>query len=52
MHGAMHHGITCIGVTWGYGTEVELLKAGAVVLADSPAEVADLVVQPYRLRHR
>ena len=51
VHGAMHHGITCIGVTWGYGSVEELLKAGAVALADSPAEVADLVMQPYRFRN-
>jgi phosphoglycolate phosphatase len=51
VHGAMHHGIACIGVTWGYGSVGELLKAGAVVLADSPADVAELVMQPYRLRH-
>lgn len=47
--GAMHHGITCIGVTWGYGSIPELLGAGAVALADSPAEVVDLVQQSYRL---
>ena len=51
VHGAMHHGITCIGVTWGYGSIEELLKAGAVALADSPADVADLVMQPYRFRY-
>ncbi len=51
VHGAMHHGITCIGVTWGYGSVEELLKAGAVALADSPSEVADLVMQPYRFRN-
>jgi phosphoglycolate phosphatase len=47
--GAMHHGIACIGVTWGYGSIEELLSAGAVAIADSPAEVADLVQQAYRL---
>lgn len=51
VHGAMHHGIACIGVTWGYGSIEELLKAGAVALADSPADVAELVMQPYRLRY-
>lgn len=51
VHGAMHHGITCIGVMWGYGSERELLGAGAVALADSPADVAELVMQPYRFRH-
>jgi phosphoglycolate phosphatase len=49
--GAMHHGIPCIGVTWGYGSVEELLTAGAVALAETPAEVAEMVTQPYRL-HR
>ena len=49
VHGAMHHGIACIGVNWGYGSIHELLSAGAVELADSPGEVVDLVQQPYRL---
>ncbi len=48
--GAMHHGITCIGVTWGYGSLEELLGAGAVALADTPAEVVELVQQTYRFR--
>ncbi len=52
VHGAMHHGIACIGVTWGYGSIEELLRAGAVALADSPADVADLAAQPYRLHDR
>ena len=47
--GAMHHGITCIGVTWGYGSMTELLTSGAVALADTPAEVVELVQQSYRL---
>lgn len=51
VHGAMHHGIACVGVTWGYGSVTELLKAGAVALADSPDDVAALVTEPYRLRH-
>ena len=46
----MHHGIACIGVTWGYGSIEELLTAGAVDLADTPADVAEMVTQPYRLR--
>lgn len=49
VRGAMHHGITCIGVTWGYGSMMELLTSGAVALADSPAEVVELVQQSYRL---
>lgn len=51
VRGAMHHGITCIGVTWGYGSMTELLTSGAVALADSPAEVVELVQQSYRLRN-
>lgn len=51
VHGAMHHGITCIGVTWGYGSVSELLSAGAVALADSPGEVVELVQHPYRLHN-
>lgn len=49
--GAMHHQIACIGVTWGYGSVHELLSAGAVALAESPAEVAELVGRSYRLHH-
>jgi len=49
VRGAMHHGITCIGVTWGYGSIPELLGSGAVALAERPAEVVDLVQQTYRL---
>ena len=49
--GAKRHGIPCIGVTWGYGDPPELLGSGAVALADSPAEVVDLVHESYRLNH-
>ena len=45
--GARHHGIACIGVTWGYGTPEELLGAGAVALADTPDEVIALVQRAY-----
>jgi len=48
VHGAQHHGIACVGVTWGYGTPQELLSAGAVALAESPAEVAELVLGAYQ----
>ncbi|MEZ5219125.1 MAG: HAD hydrolase-like protein [Ilumatobacteraceae bacterium] len=44
VHGALAHGIPCLGVTWGYGSPEELLRAGAVALADEPAELFDLVV--------
>ncbi len=48
--GAMHNGIVCIGVTWGYGSPEELLKAGAVSLAESPPDVATMVHGTYRSR--
>ena len=49
--GARKHRIPCIGVTWGYGDQPELLGSGAVALADSPSEVVDLVHESYRLTH-
>lgn len=49
VHGAMYHGIPCIGVEWGYGSIEELLTAGAVAIAETPMEVAELVGRPYRL---
>jgi phosphoglycolate phosphatase len=48
--GAMQHHITCIGVLWGYGSIEELLRAGAVALAESPFDVVELVSQAYRGR--
>jgi phosphoglycolate phosphatase len=50
VHGALHHGIPCIGVTWGYGTPEELIGAGAIALADTPSDVVDLIQHPYRWR--
>ncbi len=49
VRGAYHHGITCIGVTWGYGSIQELLGSGAVALAESPDDVVELVHGTYRL---
>ena len=45
--GALHHRIPCIGVLWGYGSIEELLGAGAVALAESPSDIADLVAAGY-----
>jgi phosphoglycolate phosphatase len=45
--GALHNGLGCVGVTWGYGSVEELLTAGAFALADEPADVVDLVLAPY-----
>jgi phosphoglycolate phosphatase len=45
VHGAAVHGIDTIGVLWGYGDAAELTGAGAWALADSPADVVDLLTQ-------
>jgi phosphoglycolate phosphatase len=47
VRGALHNGLRCVGVTWGYGSAEELLTAGAFALADEPADVVDLVLAPY-----
>lgn len=49
--GAMHNGIPCIGVRWGYGSDQELLRAGAVALADSPLDVVAMVQDTYRFEN-
>lgn len=38
--GARHHGMPCLGVLYGYGSEAELREAGAASLARTPAEIA------------
>ena len=45
--GAMHHRIPCIGVLWGYGSIEELLGAGAVALAETPAELVEMIADSY-----
>jgi phosphoglycolate phosphatase len=37
--GARAHGLTAVGVLWGYGSREELTAAGADVLVDTPAEL-------------
>lgn len=37
--GARHHGIPCIGVSWGYGKVEEMVEAGAAAIAHSPEEL-------------
>jgi len=44
VHGARAHGIDTIGVLWGYGTQDELIEAGAVQLAASPTVLGELLV--------
>ncbi len=35
--------IGCVGVLWGYGTEAELVEAGAVHVAATPSELPQLI---------
>jgi phosphoglycolate phosphatase len=41
--GAAAHGIGCIGALWGYGTEAELVDAGAIAVAESPKALSLLL---------
>ena len=36
-------GISCIGVSWGYGSIENMKKAGAVGIADTPEKLYDLL---------
>lgn len=38
-------GIDCMGVTFGFGTEKELVSAGAKFIAHSPKEMADKILK-------
>ena len=37
--GAKHHGISTVGVSWGYGTVEDMVSAGAVAIAHSMEEL-------------
>lgn len=41
--GARAHGMPCVGVLWGIGTEQELREAGAAALVEAPAELPALL---------
>ncbi len=43
MEGAVRAGVHGLGVTYGYGSETELLTAGAEKLAGSPREIAEIL---------
>lgn len=38
--GARHHGLPCVGVTWGFGGRAELEAAGAAAVVDEPGQIA------------
>ena len=40
--GAKKHGVYSLGVTYGYGTKEELVRAGAGYIVDSPQEIMEL----------
>jgi phosphoglycolate phosphatase len=42
VNGARYHKIHCAGVRWGFGSDEELLGAGATYLCDTPADIAKL----------
>jgi phosphoglycolate phosphatase len=41
--GAAEHGLTCVGVEWGYAEPGELEAAGAIAVVRTPGELADLL---------
>lgn len=41
--GAAEHGLTCVGVEWGYAEAGELEAAGAIAVVRTPGELADLL---------
>jgi phosphoglycolate phosphatase len=41
--GAAQHGIDCIGVLWGYGTQQELTTAGAVATVTAPGDLPTML---------
>ncbi len=43
VRGAKNVNIPCIGVTWGYGNEQEMVDAGAISIAHSMEELFDLI---------
>ena len=43
--GAKAHGIPTIGVSWGYGETEDMLRAGAVAIADTTEELFDLLTK-------
>jgi phosphoglycolate phosphatase len=42
--GARNCGLPCVGVTYGYGSEQELISAGASSLSRCPTDLADIIL--------
>ena len=43
--GAKKEGFDCMGVLYGFGNREELEKAGAVCIADTPEDIADIILK-------
>lgn len=43
--GAKKEGLDCMGVLYGFGNREELEKAGAVCIADTPEDIADIILK-------
>jgi phosphoglycolate phosphatase len=43
MLGGQDHGLAGIGVRWGYGTEGELMDAGAISVLETPMDPVDIL---------
>ena len=41
--GAKQHGISCVGVTWGYGSEDELRSSGAAAIAGTMEQLQEIL---------
>ena len=44
VEGAAVHGIKTIGVAWGYGMNEDMIAAGAIEIADSPAQLLERLI--------
>jgi phosphoglycolate phosphatase len=42
--GAAEHKIPCIGVSWGYGLVEDMLNAGAIGIAHTAEELAEMII--------
>ena len=42
--GAAEHQLPCIGVSWGYGLVEDMMNAGAIKIAHSPEELAQMIL--------
>jgi len=45
--GAAAHGLETFGVSWGYAEPGELIAAGAIVVAETPLELGDLLLKRF-----